>query len=125
MMIMALTPKLRPLGACVPVDEHSTWLASVATSHIQSPVIGKILAWISAYLELKLLHPDDERLLDAVEPQHPTMGSYRLIRADKGIGLWLRHVDKQMRQELPAFNLHRRHRPASSSRPRKALERPE
>ena len=100
MMIMALTPKLRLLGACVPVDENSTWLAfRYYQSYIKAPVIGKILAWISAYLELKLVHPDDERLLGTVEPQHPTMGSYRLIHADKGIGLWLRHVHKQTRQD--------------------------
>ncbi|HEX5874387.1 MAG TPA: hypothetical protein VFY60_07035, partial [Pyrinomonadaceae bacterium] len=72
---------------------------------VQAPVIGKFLAWISAYLELKFVHPDDERLLGTVEPQHPTMGSYRMIPADKGIGLWLRHIDQQARQDSFSYTL--------------------
>ncbi len=100
MMIQRLTPKLRLLGAFAPIDENSTWLAfRYYQSYMEAPVIGKILAWISAYIELKTVHPDDERVLRTVEPQQPALGSYRLIPADRGISLWLRHIQKQTEQD--------------------------
>ncbi len=103
-MFMAMTPRLHLLAACAPVDENSTWLAlRYYQSYLQAPVIGNILAWLSAFLELKFVHPDDERMLHTAQPQHPTGGSYRLIHADKGVSLWLRHMDKQLRQELAAI----------------------
>jgi hypothetical protein len=38
-------------------------------------------------------------VLGTAQPQHPTVGSYRLIHADKGVGLWLKHIDKLKRQK--------------------------
>lgn len=104
MMTQRLTPKLWLLGAFAPMDENSTWLAfRYYQTYVQAPIIGKFLAWISAYRELKIVHGDDERVLKTIEPQHPTVGSYRLIPADKGIALWLRHVDKHTQQDSPFF----------------------
>lgn len=98
-LFMEMTPKLHLLCVCAPIDDNSTWLAlTYYQSYLKVPIIGNFLAWLSAYIELKFVHPDDEVMLHKATPQHPTPGSYRLIHADKGVGLWLQHMEKQARQ---------------------------
>src|ERR1044072_6817454 len=103
-LFMEMTPKLHLLVVCAPIDENSTWLALIYyQSYVKAPLIGRFLAWISAFIELKFVHPDDERMLGTAEPQHPTARSYRYIHADKGVRLWLQHKDKNMKQESPVI----------------------
>jgi hypothetical protein len=71
---------------------------------LKAPIIGNFLAWISAWIELKWVHPDDEVMLHKASPQHPVPGSYHLIHADKGVALWLQHMQKQTRQESLAIS---------------------
>lgn len=97
-LFMEMTPKLHLLGVCAPMDKDSTWIAlRYYQSYLRAPAIGNLLAWLSAYIELKFVHPDDERMLRTAEPWHPTAGSYRLIPADKGVALWLKHWERQSR----------------------------
>jgi hypothetical protein len=101
-LFMEMTPKLHLLAACAPIDEESSWLALVYfQSYLKFPVIGRALAWLSAFIELKFVHPDDERLLHEAEPRHPTARSYHLIHADKGVALWLQHMDRQLKRATP------------------------
>lgn len=103
-LFMEMTPRLHLLGVCAPVDEGASWIAlRYYQSYLRAPAVGNLLAWLSAYIELKFVHPDDERMLQTAEPRHPTAGSYRLIHADKGVALWLRHYERQMRQAHPAL----------------------
>lgn len=104
-LFMEMTPKLHLLCVCAPIDDKSTWLAlTYFQSYLKAPIIGTFLAWISAWIELKWVHPDDEVMLHKASPQHPTPGSYHLIHADKGVALWLQHMQKQTRQESLAIS---------------------
>ena len=90
-MHMNMTSKLQLLTVCAPIDEGQTWIAfRYYQKYLQIPIIGRMVAWLSAFIELKLVHPDDERMLRSLQPETTEQGANHLVDADRGIGLWLK-----------------------------------
>lgn len=100
MMFMGLTKKLHLLVQAAPVDENRTWLAlRYYQTYVQLPVLGTLIARLSAELERKLVHPDDERQLKILRPKLPGGSENQFIKADKGVALWLRRYQQELEHQ--------------------------
>lgn len=89
--------------AATPVDGASSWMwfryyqRYVRARPLRA--IGKLIAWASVMLELKVVQPQDWRLFAGLEPGSVDEVSYHMVRADQGIALYRRR-----RSELLATN---------------------
>jgi phenylpropionate dioxygenase-like ring-hydroxylating dioxygenase large terminal subunit len=97
MMFMGLTKKLNLLVQAAPVDENRTWLAlRYYQTYVRLPILGALIARLSAELERKLVHPDDERQLKTLRPPLPGGSENQFIKADKGVAVWLRRYHQEL-----------------------------
>lgn len=79
------------LGTCTPIDRHRTWIAVYyRQSYIRLPLFDRLFNQIALQFDLKLIQPDDYRLLKSSSPSSSGLGSSHLVRADRGIAEWHR-----------------------------------
>jgi len=83
---LSFSPRMSGVAGCAPIDEYRTWI--VARYHVSVPVIGRLLARLSLGIELRLIQPDDERLLASSDPRALDLEACRFVRADAGILAW-------------------------------------
>jgi len=76
---------------CTPITPTQTWIAFRFA--VDVPIVGKLLAAALLWAELRLIQPDDQRLLESSLPDGPR----QFVRADKAIALW--HARR--RRQLP------------------------
>ncbi len=88
----------RVVAAVCPVDERNTWL--VFRYHVDTPVVGRLLAWATASLEVAMVQPEDHALLLGSRPSTPTLEDHKLVRADAGIALWHKLYHQCMRAQV-------------------------
>lgn len=86
--------------AVCPVDEQNTWIAF--RYHVGVPVVGRLLAWAAASLEMALVQPDDHEVLRGSQPRPPTLEDHKLVRADAGIALWHKLYHQHMQAQAHA-----------------------
>ncbi|ACY14415.1 aromatic ring-hydroxylating oxygenase subunit alpha [Haliangium ochraceum] len=94
--------RTRMVAAMTPVSEERTWI--VFRYHVRMPVLGPLLAWLAALSELRLVQPDDQRMLEASTPEHLDTRDNRYVPADAGILQW----HKLYRARMRAQGAHRR-----------------
>jgi hypothetical protein len=63
---------------------------------------GFLLAWLLLMVELRLVQPDDHRLLRDSALRHPGREDMRLVRADAGIALWHRLSERVLARQAQA-----------------------
>ncbi len=84
-----LTPKLQGLVVLCPVDDDSTWGAVFyRQDYVTLPVLGRWLTRLALVSEMRLIQPDDERMLLSSEPTHSDPRVNHYVRADAGIAMW-------------------------------------
>lgn len=87
---------------CSPIDAARTWIE--VRAYVPVPGVGRLLAWLALAIELRLIQPDDERMLVSSEPPEPDLAACRFVRADAAILAW--HKARRARlaeQRAPAM----------------------
>lgn len=85
------------LGTCTPIDQHRTWIAVYyRQSYVRIPLFDRLFNLIALQFDLKLIQPDDYRLLKSSRPSSSGSGSSHLVRADRGIAEWHRLQKKAL-----------------------------
>lgn len=87
------SPRINVAVVCTPVSETETWIAFRFA--VDVPVVGDLLASLLLWLELRLIQPDDQRLLESMHLHSPR----QLVRADKAMTLW--QARRRRQQNLP------------------------
>jgi nitrite reductase/ring-hydroxylating ferredoxin subunit len=99
------SPRNFAVVAMTPIDEERTWL--VLRYYSLYPIIGRLVAWLAATLEARLVLVDDERILASSAPPWPSASaggavsgvqSNKLVRADGGIALWNKLYRRSLRR---------------------------
>ena len=92
--------RLKVMAAMTPIDGARTLL--VTRYYVEVPVVGRLLAWLSALMEGQFVLSDDERMLASSEPQSSDRHTNKLVRADAGIGLWHKCYERSRRADTSA-----------------------
>ncbi len=71
-----------------PIDEENTWAYARYYSQKGPAWLGRWLAKLAAWVELKFVQPDDYRLIRSSKPLTSGLHSNNFVRADKTIVLW-------------------------------------
>lgn len=75
-----------------PIDAESTWIGMRYYTRIPLlgalPLVDRIAAELAVIAELRLVQPDDLRMVASAEPRTGSIDHEQLIHADKAIGLW-------------------------------------
>lgn len=81
--------RFQGLAVCCPVDGESTWIAlRYVQGYVRVPGLRKLIAWLMIQGELRLVQPDDLRLLASSTPRTAGLRSGVLVRADRGLAEW-------------------------------------
>ena len=74
-------------GLFAPIDETRTSLVFRYTS--LAPVIGKLIAWLAAESEVRLVQPADQRMVEAAGPSYDSAAN-SYVPSDRAFLLWLK-----------------------------------
>lgn len=73
-----------------PIDEDHSWAYFRYYATSGWPWLGRAIARLSVWFELKFVQPDDYRLIKSTVPQHSGLRANRFVSADKTIVQWHR-----------------------------------
>ena len=81
--------RLQGVAVCTPIDGEHTWIAlRYAQRFVRVPGLRKLLAWLLVQGELRIVQPDDLRILRATQPRTAGLRGSVLVRADRGVAAW-------------------------------------
>lgn len=97
--------RMRGFVAATPIDGESTWV--FARYFVDVPVLGKLLAALSLWLEFAVIQPGDRRMLSSTIPLPgatgaPDVHDYKLVRADVGVAMWHKLYSEASRPPMTA-----------------------
>jgi phenylpropionate dioxygenase-like ring-hydroxylating dioxygenase large terminal subunit len=90
-VMLRLSSRLEGVVVCTPVDDDRTFIAFRLHQRILPlPILGRLLARLLLWFELRFIQPDDERLLASSEPRSSSPRRNHFVRADRAIAEWHR-----------------------------------
>ncbi|AKT40981.1 Rieske 2Fe-2S domain-containing protein [Chondromyces crocatus] len=92
--------RVRGIGGITPIDEGNTLV--VFRYHVDVPILGGLLAWLSLLVDGHLVQRDDHRMLRASTPARHDLRQYKLVHADAGIAAWHKLYRRALRAQAAA-----------------------
>lgn len=91
MIQVKFAEKVEGIALCTPIDQENTWIViRYHQKYITLPILGKLFSWLLATSELRLIQPDDYRMLHSSTPRTSVPAANHFIRADRGAAAWHR-----------------------------------
>lgn len=92
---------------CTPIDEERTYIALRYRARVPVlgalPFVNRLAAELSVVAEMRLIQPDDYRMLRSTTPRTGGPEQGQLVHADKGVALWHGLKRRAMQGQLPVL----------------------
>jgi hypothetical protein len=81
--------RIQGIAVCTPVDGEHTWVSILyEQQYVRVPGLRKLIAWLMIQGELRLVQPDDLRILRSSTPRTAGLRTGVLVHADRGLAEW-------------------------------------